>query len=282
MNEFASGAASGSASVYDFMDYKKYLDAVLSTSGKQRGLRSKLATELRCQTSFVSRVIHGPADFSPDHAVLISAFLGHTEQEKDYFILLVQLARSGTRELREHYLKHLRKIQEKREQVRERIQVSQELTRETQMTYYSAWYYSAIHVLTTVPRFQRPAEIARQLDLPLALVSECLEFLASAGIVVQQGARYRAGTARVHLGPDSPMLPRHHGNWKMRAMRSLDLRSSEDLFFSGPISLSEADAAAIRSVLLKTLENLEPTIRASEEEAVFCLGVDFFRVTRRE
>ena len=74
------------------------------------------------------------------------------------------------------------------------------------------------------------------------------------------------------------MIAKHHANWRMRSIQTLDRRSQEDLFFSGPISISEEDATKIRGNLLKMLEQLEPVIRASKEEAVFCLGMDFFRV----
>ncbi|MGK5083469.1 TIGR02147 family protein [Bdellovibrionota bacterium FG-1] len=264
--------------IFEYIDYKKYLKKALPTSGEQRGLRSKLGAALRCQSSFISRVISGPADFSPEHAVIINHFIQHTEMEGDFFVLLVQYARAGSKELEAHYLKQIRQIQEKREQIRERIQVKQELSKENQMTYYSAWYFSAIHILITVPQFQTPAEIARHLSLPLNLVSESLDFLVSTGMAIQDGARFKAGTTRLHLGKDSPMISKHHANWRMRSIQALDRRSQEDLFFSGPISISEEDAIKIRSNILKMLEQLEPTIRASTEEAVFCLGMDFFRV----
>jgi uncharacterized protein (TIGR02147 family) len=265
-------------SVFEYTEYKKYLKAVLATSGAKRGLRSKLATALRCQTSFISRVINGQAEFSAEHAIVINSFLQHTETEGDYFVLLVLHERSGSKQLKAHYEKQIRQIQEKREQIRERIQVKRQLSTEAQMTYYSAWYYAAIHILITVPAFQAPTAIASHLKLPLPLVSECLDFLVSAGLAVQNGDRYQTGTARIHLGKDSPMISKHHANWRMRAIHATDERSRENLFFSGPISISEADAHEIRSRLLKMLEELEPTIQASKEEAVFCLDLDFFRV----
>jgi len=61
-------------------------------------------------------------------------------------------------------------------------------------------------------------------------------------------------------------------------MWAMDRRSDEDLFYSGPICLSEADAERLKELLLKFLEESERIIGPSPEETVFCLGMDFFRL----
>jgi hypothetical protein len=67
-------------------------------------------------------------------------------------------------------------------------------------------------------------------------------------------------------------------NWQVRAIHALDDLNSEDLFFSGPIVLSEKDAAVIRSKIMTLLEESEKIIGPSENEAMFCFSIDFFRV----
>ncbi|HAR41259.1 MAG TPA: hypothetical protein DCS07_01280 [Bdellovibrionales bacterium] len=53
---------------------------------------------------------------------------------------------------------------------------------------------------------------------------------------------------------DSLMFPKHHMNWRMRSIHVLDHISDEDLFFSGPICLSEKNAKLLRARILEFLE----------------------------
>jgi uncharacterized protein (TIGR02147 family) len=263
---------------FDFHDYRAYLKARLPTKGEDRGIRSRLAETLRCQSAYISRVLAGESHFSLEHAALISRFLNHSDQEREYFLLLVHEARAGNKELTDFYHEKRQEILERRKTISERIQVKKGLNHEDQMTYYSAWYYAAIHVMLTVARWQAAPEIAKYLQIPLSQVQRVLDFLESTGLAIREGDHYKNGEARIHLGKDSPMIARHHGNWRMRAMQAADRFSREDLFFSGPVSISEADAEKIRGKILKLLEEVEPLFQQSKEEAVFCLDFDFFRI----
>ncbi len=265
-------------SIFDYRDYKEYLAAALDAR-KGKGLRSRLAESLHCQPAFIYRVLNlGEVHFSQEHAMLINQFLGHDTAESHYFMLLLHYARAGSRLLEDYYRKQIQEIHEKRQLISERIQVKNQLSELDQTTYYSEWYYSAIHILLLVPGFQTKSEIAGGLKLPLPLVGECLEFLKKTGLASHEGGRYKAGASRIHLAKNSPMTSKHHANWRIKAIQALETRSVENLHFSGPMSISEDDALKIKEMLLKVLEQTEPLIRASKDEGLFCLSMDFFRV----
>jgi len=265
-------------SVFEFQDYKRYLTLRLPTTGEGRGLRAKLASTLSCQAAYISQVINGHTQFSLEHAVSIDRFLGHSAEEGEYFMLLVHFARAGTKSLREYYGALMERMLKRRQVVTERIGVAQPLSSELANRYYSAWYYSAIHVLLLVPRFRTKAAIVECLHLPLPLVSEVIEFLVGAGLAKEEKGRYVTGTQRIHLGSDSPLLSRHHTNWHLRAFPSLDRPLPHDLHYSGAIALSEKNALRVRSLLLNQIEAIEPILAEAHEEAGFCLMMDFFRL----
>jgi uncharacterized protein (TIGR02147 family) len=266
-------------SVFEYRDYKEYLGDRLAVSGQTRGQRSKLAETLGCQTAFVSQVVNGHTHFSLEHAIVINQFLSHTESESHYFMLLVHQGRAGTKTLREYYSRQIEAIHEKRQVVHERIQVKQTISVEDQMIYYSAWYYATVHVMLSIPEFQNKAAIAQHLNLPLSTITKCIEFLTSLGLATDIGkGRYGIGTARIHLGQDSPMLSKHHTNWRMKAITSLDRFNKDDLHYSSVVTLSEKDATTVKSVLLSALEKTELILGPSKEEAVFSLAMDFFRI----
>jgi uncharacterized protein (TIGR02147 family) len=269
--------------IFDYRDYKRYLNAALSTGGASRGSRSRLAQALRCQTAFISHVLNGNSHFSLDHAVVISRFLGHTSEESRYFILLVSLGRAGSKALEDHFKTQIEEIQHKRTQIKERITTDHALKPETQMRYYSAWYYSAIHVTTSVPKFQTRDAIAAALGLAPALVTECLEFLAESGLVISKGGRFLIGPARMHLGADSSMISKLHANWRLQALQSLERpisTATPDLHYSTVLTLSHEDAKRVRETLLRAIDETERIFRPSPEEVVYCVDIDWFRVSK--
>src|SRR5690242_18289002 len=121
--------------VYDFDDYRVFLKAALDQLEPSRGSRSRLAAHLGCQTAFVSQVLAGKVDFSLEHAVRVGAFLGLSQADDYFFVLLVHLGRAGSKTLRDHYLVQIREIRERRSRVEERIDVRRELSFEDQAVY---------------------------------------------------------------------------------------------------------------------------------------------------
>lgn len=264
--------------VYKYGDYREYLAARLPISGADRGSRSRLASALGCQTAFVSQVLHGEANFSLEHAIGVSQFLGHTEAEEEYFMALVHLARAGTAALGEYFQRRLKAIRDKRELIAERIGIHQNLPEEALARYYSTWHYAAIHILCAIPAFQSSSALAAHLHVPERQVREMLEFLCAHGLVIERVGGYGIGQARTHLPRSSPLIARHHCNWRLRAMMAQDLASEHDKFFSGPVALTEQDAKRLREMILKFLESVQKAYLQSGREAVFCLNLDFFRV----
>ncbi|OFZ01997.1 MAG: hypothetical protein A2Z97_08395 [Bdellovibrionales bacterium GWB1_52_6] len=264
-------------SVLDCTNYKKYVSDRLESLGL-RGPRSKLASHLRCQSAYVSQVLNGRLHFSLEHAVLINHFFGHSSEEAHYFLLLIHEARAGSESLKQYYVSQLHEIRERRQHITHRLKVKRSLSEPDQAIYYGSWLYAAIHMMVMVPRFQTKQEIASHLQLSVKAITDAIEFLNSVGLVVQEGNKYRIGAARMHLDSSSSMIAKHHSNWRLRAIQSLDRPLKEDLHFTSIASLSEKDAARIRTIILEFLEQREEIIRPSKDETVFCLGIDFFKI----
>lgn len=262
--------------VFDFKDYKAFLGQALSTSGEERGRRTRLAEAMGCQLSFLSQVIKGPVHLTLDHAAQTADFLALGEEERHFFLLLVHHARAGSRRLKQYYESQMEAVHQKRKEISDRLKVTNPLDREAQARYYSAWYYAAIHVLLSVPGMNHKTAIAEALQLPASLIAEVLTFLAANGLAVAKGDRFEIGPTRLHLGSKSPLIARHHSNWRLKAMQSLDSPSPDNLHYSAVYTLAPEDAPRIRAILLAALETAEPILRESPAKKVYCLATDFF------
>lgn len=264
--------------LFDHLDYKTYLNEhILDSPSKGRGMKLKIAEHLNCQSAFVSQVLNGIPHFSLEQGVKLNLFLGHTKEEARFFLLLLQLERAGTKELREYFLEEIKDILNKRSEIKNRIDIKKSLKPVDQQTYYSTWHYAAIHMLLSIPEFQTPEKIVQRLNLGREKVIEILDFLENTGLAVKKGGYYEIGVTRIHLHKDSPQIQRHHTNWRLRAIDSIDNNLGQDLHYSSLVSMSSKDVPAVREILLKAIEDCRKVIKVSKEEEIQAICIDLFR-----
>jgi uncharacterized protein (TIGR02147 family) len=266
------------AQLYEFSDYRIYLQKVFPGTGEGRGQRVRLAEYLNCQTSFLSQVLTDRTHLSLEHAIKTSEFLKHTPQEKKYFMLLVQKGKAGSPPLEKFFDQQIAEIKKKRSEIHERVGVKTELSAEDQMKYYSTWYYLAIHILTALPGLQSAEAIAAHLKLEMGTVKEALEFLESRGFIRASSEGYAIGMTRLHLPKGSSMLPRHHANWRIKAIESVDQEKPQDLHYSVLLGISKKDQKLLKEKLLKVIEEFEPVIQESKEEVPVVFLMDWFGI----
>jgi uncharacterized protein (TIGR02147 family) len=264
--------------LFQYKDYKKYTNDRLDNSPKARGVRTDLANSINCQTAYVSSVLRGGAHFTLEQGEAINSFFQHSDLECDYFLILLQLQRAGTLGLKNRLQKNLNKILEARFTINKRIDVSPLLSEADQIIYYSEWYYSAIHALTSIPEFQTLESIATRLALSKNVVSHALSFLKDVGLVTVSKNIYNIGPTRIHLGSESPMISRHHNNWRMVTAQLLHKRAPSDLHYSSVVTMSHDDADKLREMIVQFIANSKEIIKKSKEEELFSLDLDFFKV----
>lgn len=266
-------------SVYDFRDYKVFICEALKTRKNHgRGERSRLATAIRCHTAYVSQVLKGNSHLSLGQGMRAAKFLGLDSSETHYFILLLQISRAETPELRHYFTEQVSKVHEERTQLRNRLTYEKTLKFDDQATYYSSWLYSAVHILLSIPHFRSREVIANYFDIPIQKISDILDFLVSAGLAIEQRGSFIIGTNSVHLGDKSPFVSQHHANWRNQAISSMDREAAGDLHYSSVVTLSELDVPKVRSVLIQAIEEVRKIVKPSKEERLYCYLLDLFPV----
>lgn len=266
--------------LYNFRDYRAYLSEALPTRGQERGSRVKLADTIGVQKGFISAVLHGKAELSLEQAFRVSHFLAHTSEEREYFLLLIQRARAGSQELSGFFDGKIEEIQVRRQEIRERINVKADLSGADELTYYSSWHYTGVHMCLMIPSLRSPASMSQYLGLPLQQIVKILEFFVKNGLAEQQGSSFVTGATRMHLPATSPLVAKHHTNWRIQAIQSLDRDDKTDLHYSSVMSISRGAAENIKKILLDSIEAIEPTIRQARDESVHALTMDLFELGR--
>jgi len=266
--------------IYEYKRYKDYINDWLDDPkrGGGHGSRAKMSNAIGCQTSYVAQVLKSTAHFNLEQIDAINEFMGHNEQESLFLLNLLQHERAGTSRLKGLFRKQLDEILDSRLLLKNRLGVKQPLSSQHQAIYYSSWYFSVIHVIVSQPRFYTAKAIAEFLGLDLNIVNTTLQFLIEAGLIEKKGAGFKVGKTTIHLGADSPLISKHHINWRLQAIRSLEKNRKHDLHYSSVVTLSKKDVLKIRELLTKTIGQAKKIIKESPEEEVQCLSLDFFEV----
>jgi hypothetical protein len=149
---------------------------------------------------------------------------------------------------------------------------------EGQMVYYSQWYYAAIHQLVAIPLYQTKEHIARYLGFPEQKVAEVLAFLETKGLVIGEKGRYHVGKTRLFIDKTSPHVVKHHANWRVKALSSLENPIADDMHFTASITLSKDDAAKLRKRIGDFLQELSDTLEGSKDECIRALCIDFYKI----
>jgi predicted transcriptional regulator len=191
-------------------------------------------------------------------------------------MLLVQKDKAGEYALSQYFQGKLLKIRQQRSKINQRIKVHTTLSVEDQMTYYSTWYYAAIHILVSVPGYQTVDAIASRLKLNARTVTSALSFLVVRGFVLEDQNTFSIGKTRMHLDKTNRMLPRHHSNWRMRALDSVDNDKVDDLHYTSVLGISKKDMKRFKEELLNLLEKFEPVIQESIQDTQVIFLLDLF------
>lgn len=261
--------------IVTYFNYKEYLIPELE---KKRGSKSRLANYLGCQPGFISQVLYGESHFNFEHGILIGKFLLLNKFENDFFLTLLALAKAGSAELKNYHLEKRLALIESSKDFGTQIETKEKLSQEEQMIFYSSWHYTAIHILASVPDYQTIESISNRLAISQNLTKQYLDFLIGSGLIKNENNRYFLSKNRIHLSKKSPLISRHHTNWRLKALDAMNAKDDDHFFYSVTMSLSKIGYKKLKDVLLDFLKESEAIIAESKEEEIYSLNIDLFSV----
>lgn len=243
-----------------------------------RGETRRMAEAAGCQRSYLSQVVHGNAQLTPDHAHKLSVYFRLSARERDYFFVLLEHARAASAEYRQHLEERLKALKDEHENLSSRIERPIIESAPEQVRYFSSWHWSAIHLLTSIPQFQNASSIARKLFLPESFVLEILESLAERGLVKHEGNLWKYFSGETHLSRNSPLVALHHSNWRQRALLEAQMHPDKGIHYTQVQSMSREVYEKIREKIFKFIEQSVAEAGPSKEEELIAITLDCFKV----
>ena len=219
---------------------------------------------------------------SAEQAEKLASHLGWDVSTTTYFLLLVAHARAGTKGLVQHYESEIERLRLEAQVLKNRFKPEKILSIEDQAIFYSSWHYGAIHVCVSIAGCETEEGIASYFDLPLRRVNEIVQILTRVGLIKKSEVGTLAvGSTQVYIGSDSPLISKHHTNWRFKAIDSLDRYKEGDLHYSSVISISKTDVERIRELMTNVIQQIRAIVRESKDEKCFSYALDLFEVGRK-
>ncbi len=264
-------------SVYNFKDYRSFLREWIESQGaKGRGLKSRLAQAAGVSSTLISLVLSDDKQLSVEQALECADFVGLSENETDYFVLLVEWSRAGTNKLKMRLEKKLQVLKKKSQKTSHRMEKSVELNDSLKAVYYSSWLYSGIRNLVAIKGYQTIEDIADHLHLPHAVVNRVVQFLIENQLCNLKNEKIVHGPAFTYIPPDSPLVVKHHQNWRLQGFAQMDRFSDSNYFLTSPLSLSQKAADEVLKRLQDFVEQALKISGPSVSEKTACLNIDWF------
>lgn len=264
--------------IFDFTNYRAYLAQWIADQGdRSYGLKGRISAALNISSSLLSQILKEEKSFTADQTSDLSDFMGLSEIESDYLHLLVESSRAGTPKYRDKLKKKILALQEQSKRIGKRVPRNKELTDEQKSIYYSSWLYTGMRNLSAVPGFDNIQSLADHLRIEPAVAQRFLRFLLENGLCVEDKGKITYGPASTHIDMESPFVNKHHQNWRFQGIHHMDKRRDEDLFFTGPMSLSKEAAQEVRKMIPNFIQTVMKTTGPSPSEMVACLNIDWFK-----
>lgn len=265
--------------IFDFTDYKIFIQTWVENRPKKgRGEFLKMSKAMNIQSSQVSQVFKGTRDLNLEQADALADYLQLSIPEKRYLLDLINFARAGTKKLKSFYLVSLREQKADADKLRNRLKVKRALSDAEKSIFYADAIYSHVHLLTHIPGMNSVEKIAEKIKRDVNQVKQIVDFLITAQLIRMTSKGLAPGTGSTHVDAHSPHVLMHHRNWRLKAMQNQTRQNSQDLFYTGQMTMSRADFERCKEILRKTLEEFYKIIGPSDSEQLYGFNFDFFEI----
>lgn len=222
-------------------------------------------------------ILKGEKQLNAEQAIEACEHMALNERETDYFLLLVEYGRSGSHKLSTKLKKRINEMRDAQKNLSKRLKKDRQLSEEEISIFYSHWSYSAASLACALPEIKDVQAIAQRLNISQLAAAKIVEFLLSCGLSEKKQGQLHYGNVYTHLSSDSPNVIKHHQNWRIKSMNSMDTVNEKNLFYTGPFALSKAAAEKIRTLLPQFIEEIVQTAGPSESETMYCFNLDWFK-----
>lgn len=264
---------------FDQQNYRILLKTwIKSLPERGYGELSRIAAHLGVNSALISQVFSGKKEFTFEQGFRITKYMGLDDFQSEYFMALLQRERAGDHEYKKHWDQKIQSMQSEALNLKNRVKKDRSLSDFEKATYYSSYMYGAIRLFCSIGDGKTLSEISEMLDLSREKTSEAIRFLQDIRLLREaEGSKYQMTEASLFIDRDSPLIKKHHLNWRLQTLKKIEKLSDDELCITFPYSISEKDFKKIREILVSAVQQIQMIVKESPAEKVAYLNIDFFR-----
>lgn len=267
--------------IYNYTNYKSYIKDWVEAQ-KNLGMKvtySSLADIARIQKTYLSKVINDlNVHLSQDQTFLISEYIGHNDNEKQYFELLLDYMRTDLIARKKDLKRKINELKSKELKPENHLKVNNLLPQED-FQEYSHYHLDPwnqiIHMALTIPYFQKsPLKIASSLHMPEEEFTRRLQLLKKIG-VISIDKKISVLKDSLHLSRQSPSFWPWHKQISSSSHERSRLQNNEiDLNFSVTFTANEDVFNQIKVKFLSFMESCQSDVKSAPSEKLYQLNFD--------
>lgn len=265
--------------IFSFDDYRVYLREIIENqpSHEEKLTIAKIAASARIKPPYLSKCLSNNADLSLDQAHLITIFLNLSAEERDFFLLLVDYAKSYTEEYKK-YLKLKIKDAQRKNLKTEKIISLTKLGEEVISKYYLDPLNLIIHMYATLDRSITIKNIVDSLKISETAAQKTVDNLVQMGLIKIENAALVSIANNLHLPSDSPLCVPHQKLMKQFIQSFKDLRGGELIGYNTMFTFSANNETyiKIKNEFLQFLKRADQLIEKSPSTQVYQIQFDLF------
>ena len=193
---------------------------------------------------------------------------------------LVQLARAGDLRTKEYCQTRVDELKKQALDIKTRLKITNELSEQDRAYYYSSPMNAYVRLLSAIERFQTFAAMVVETQLAPKRLRAIIDFLVSRGLCEEKGNRIVYQNIPTYIEASSPLVVRHHMNWRQKSQASFENLREQDLAFTYPTAITEEDFQVIREKLVQFIEEFKRLSAPSPSEHLYCLNIDWLKISR--
>lgn len=223
--------------IYDYNQFREYIELKLRSPNFGRGAKAKLAEHLGCQPSFVSQVLKDKSTFSLEQAFKVNDFLKHNPLEEEYFMVLVEWDRAGTMDLKKYFQTKRDDLKEKSKLIENQMSYDQ-LSKEDTIAYFNNFNHVLIRNLIDIPELKNKKNLRKRMDVTVKEFDTALDFLREKGLIHEdEKGNLAQGQTRIHVKKESPLAKYANITARMQIINKYDEIGYDSLNYGSYMTL---------------------------------------------
>jgi len=267
-----------STSIFDFSNYKEFLNFQFHGSNTVRGLQNRLAKHLNCQSAYLYQVVKGKAELTEDQAFGVTTFFEMASLERRYFLCLVGLSRAHTPELKNYLQNQLSQLKAERSDLAASADAkSAKIESEILDYYFSQSLPSLLHILTSSAQYQTEEALSKRLKMPRAIIAQHLQKLNHFGFIEKNKERWSFKTTSLHFAETSSHGLSQHLMRRSQSMTSLLNREKENSHFCSLFTLDPESYLKLKSIFSDFISKSQKLVHSGGADEAYVLVADLFK-----